>query len=224
MATDRAAAKSVTQKRRERERQQRIDSILDAARQVFFAKGYVRATMDEIALGAEVSKPVVYQHFKSKDELFFSLMLPVIESLEVAMAELLDRLGRDDVADGTELVRGYFRAAMSAYDRSPESFRILMLFQLGGLIGEMKPEVRDRLNAAGQRGFDLARDMFSQAMQRGWVRDVSAHELVDVLWGVSIGIIQLEDAKLNESRRSSFKQASFRLAEDLLVDALVLKA
>lgn len=221
MATDKVAMKSAPRKRRAENREHRINTILDAARNVFFAKGYVRATMDEIAAGAGVSKPVVYSHFRSKDALFFSLILPVIDTLEKELRTLQARIASGDIRDGGALIRGYFRAAKACYDISPDSFRILMFFQLGGLIGEMKPDVRDRLNEAGGRTFDLARTIFADACQKGWIRETPVHDLVDVLWGATIGIMQLQDAKLNESRRSEYKIASFRLAEELMLDALV---
>ncbi len=224
MTTDKAATRSASRKRRTENKEHRINTILNAARDVFFAKGYVRATMDEIAAGAGVSKPVVYSHFRSKDALFFSLVLPVIDTLEKELLGLQSRIATGDITDGDALVRGYYQAARACYDISPDSFRILMFFQLGGLIGEMKPEIRDRLNQAGGRNFDMARKIFTEATAKGWIRETPVHDLIDVLWGATIGIMQLQDAKLNESRRSEYKTASFRLAEELMLDALVIKS
>ena len=48
--------------------------LLDAARQVFVAQGYHAAAMDEIAERAGVSKPVLYQHFPSKLDLYLALL------------------------------------------------------------------------------------------------------------------------------------------------------
>ena len=49
-------------------------AILDAARQVFFAKGYVGTSMDEIAAVGAVSKQTVYKHFADKESLFHELI------------------------------------------------------------------------------------------------------------------------------------------------------
>ena len=49
--------------RKERERRDRINTILVAARDLFFEKGY-RATMDEIAERAEISKGTLYIYFR----------------------------------------------------------------------------------------------------------------------------------------------------------------
>ena len=49
-------------------------SCLSAALEVFVANGYHGAAMDEIAETAQVSKPVLYQHFPSKRELYLALL------------------------------------------------------------------------------------------------------------------------------------------------------
>ena len=48
--------------------------LLGAARDVFVANGYHAAAMDEIAERAGVSKPVLYQHFPGKLELYLALL------------------------------------------------------------------------------------------------------------------------------------------------------
>jgi TetR/AcrR family transcriptional regulator len=53
--------------RRAREKQHRIQDILEAAEKVFFTKGYEAATMNEIAHEAELGKGTIYLYFKGKD-------------------------------------------------------------------------------------------------------------------------------------------------------------
>ena len=55
-------------------RDQRRVQLLDAASEVFTTKGYHAAAMDEIADAAGVSKPVLYQHFPSKLDLYLALL------------------------------------------------------------------------------------------------------------------------------------------------------
>jgi AcrR family transcriptional regulator len=61
--------------RREREKQKRRNDIIKAAEKIFFAKGYDRVTMDEIAQEAEVNKALLYYYFKNKEALFFAVNL-----------------------------------------------------------------------------------------------------------------------------------------------------
>ena len=55
-------------------RSDRRSQLLSAAKSVFVSQGYHAAAMDEIAERAGVSKPVLYQHFQSKLELYSALL------------------------------------------------------------------------------------------------------------------------------------------------------
>jgi AcrR family transcriptional regulator len=55
-------------------RHERRRQLLDAALEVFVARGYHATAMDEIAERAGVSKPVLYQHFPGKLELYLALL------------------------------------------------------------------------------------------------------------------------------------------------------
>ena len=61
--------------RKEREKEQRREDILDAAEKVFFDKGLQVATMDEIAEKAELGKSTLYLYYKSKEDLFLAVMM-----------------------------------------------------------------------------------------------------------------------------------------------------
>ncbi|MEE9442627.1 MAG: TetR/AcrR family transcriptional regulator [candidate division Zixibacteria bacterium] len=63
-----------TAKRKEREKEARKHSILEAAARVFSRKNFGEATLDEIAIEAELSKGTLYNYFKDKQDLFDSLM------------------------------------------------------------------------------------------------------------------------------------------------------
>ena len=75
-ATSAARARGTRLPRLARRRQ-----LLDAAREVFVARGYHAAAMDEIADRAGVSKPVLYQHFPGKQELYLALLDESVEQL-----------------------------------------------------------------------------------------------------------------------------------------------
>jgi len=63
--------------------------LLDAAMEVFVARGYHAAAMDEIAERAGVSKPVLYQHFPGKQELYLALLDESVERLVEAVQTAL---------------------------------------------------------------------------------------------------------------------------------------
>ena len=80
-------------------RDQRRIQLLDAASEVFAAKGYHAAAMDDIADVAGVSKPVLYQHFPSKLDLYLALLdqscdrlVEVVEDALASTEENADRV------------------------------------------------------------------------------------------------------------------------------------
>jgi AcrR family transcriptional regulator len=94
--------------------------LLRAAQDVFVAQGFHAAAMDDIADRAGVSKPVLYQHFPGKRELYLAL-------LEQQVDELTDRV-REAMA-GTEDNRARVDGAVGAYfdfiDAEGEAFRLV---------------------------------------------------------------------------------------------------
>lgn len=83
-------------------RDERRTQLLDMALEVFVEQGYHSASMDEIALRAGVSKPVLYQHFPGKLELYLALVETsadtVIAQVRTALASTEDNKARVQAA------------------------------------------------------------------------------------------------------------------------------
>ncbi|MBW4720682.1 TetR/AcrR family transcriptional regulator [Saccharothrix obliqua] len=85
-------------RRKRMPKEQRKAQMLDVAEQVFAERGYVAASMDEIAERVGVSKPMLYEYFGSKEGLLTGCV-------RRARAELLERTRRAITgADGPEEV------------------------------------------------------------------------------------------------------------------------
>ena len=70
-------------------RDERRGQLLVAASEVFVDRGYHAAGMDEIADRAGVSKPVLYQHFSSKLELYLAVLARHVENLVSGVQQAL---------------------------------------------------------------------------------------------------------------------------------------
>ena len=86
-------------------RDERRAQLLSAALEVFASNGYHGAAMDEIAEAAHVSKPVLYQHFPSKRDLYLALLDSHLASLADLMKKALG-----STTDNRERVRAVIRA------------------------------------------------------------------------------------------------------------------
>jgi len=70
-------------------RSERRTQLLGAALEVFVAQGYHSAAMDDIAERAGVSKPVLYQHFPGKLELYLALLEQSCDAMITKVREAL---------------------------------------------------------------------------------------------------------------------------------------
>lgn len=74
---------------REQLRQKRTDFILEAAEEILIKKGYHNASMDEIAAQAGVAKGTLYQHFPTKEDLFFALIEKAVARFEQVVQQVV---------------------------------------------------------------------------------------------------------------------------------------
>lgn len=52
------------------------------------------------------------------------------------------------------------------------------------------------------------------------IKKVNVYELADIIWGLLVGVIQLEDAKSYDRKSKSLTENTLRLAEDLIAGAM----
>jgi len=110
-------------RRRDRVRmsgQERREQLLDVGRKLFAEKGFEAVSVEEIASKADVSKPVVYEHFGGKEGLY-----AVVVDRE--MNHLLNAIG-DALTAGSarELLEQAGMALFDYIDEYPDGFRILV--------------------------------------------------------------------------------------------------
>jgi len=76
--------------------QLREEAILDAATSTLAAKGFDLMTMDDVAVAVGISKPSLYKHFKSKDELVSEAMIRLVDGALAYLEKLPHDLGPVD--------------------------------------------------------------------------------------------------------------------------------
>jgi AcrR family transcriptional regulator len=104
--------------------------VLDVAYALFLENGFEGTSMDAIAAAAGVSKPVVYDCFASKDELFTAMLDREEERILVETSEALATTGTPDDPEAT-LIRG-FQVFLEAAQKSPDIYRVVFLGEGGG--------------------------------------------------------------------------------------------
>ncbi|MFY9913400.1 MAG: TetR/AcrR family transcriptional regulator [Nocardioidaceae bacterium] len=125
--------------------------LLESALDVFVAQGYHAAAMDDIAERAGVSKPVLYQHFPSKLELYLALLDTasdqVVDGVRKALAST--SVNKERVAATTE--------AFYAYVADPGgAFRLVFESDLTS-----EPAVRERVDRVTRQCADAIAEVIA---------------------------------------------------------------
>jgi len=176
-----------TTARRERERLQRRREILEAARKLFCEKGYAAATVDDIAAAAELSKGTVYLYFRSKDELYASVILEGFEKLE----ERLKELARSDLPL-LDKVEAILRAFVDHCISNPEYFRLTQLFAGGSVRENLREELRRDIEAHARDLLLLGAEVVREGVEEGVFRhDLDPFMAALIAWRTLTGLLDL---------------------------------
>jgi AcrR family transcriptional regulator len=175
--------------RREREKLETRDLILEAARELFVSEGYEGVTMRKVAEKIEYSPTAIYVHFADKEELFrelchqdFAHLAQVFQStaLPQDVVERLKHIGRTYVEFGRQYPNHYKLMFMTPHPPS----------ELDERACEMRgnPEVD---------AYALLKHTVQQAIDAGVFRaEIADAELISqTLWAAAHGVISLQIAK-----------------------------
>ena len=173
--------------------------LLDAAMEVFVARGYHAAAMDEIAERAGVSKPVLYQHFPGKQELYLALLDESVERLIEAVVAALR-----STTDNRQRVNATFAAYFGYVAEHSGTFKLVFESDFTN-----EPAVRARIDAADK----LCADMISQVIKEdAGLADDEAHLLSIGLLGMAQVSARYWLSTLGSIPREAAEQLVARLA------------
>ena len=102
---------------------QRKKQILKAALSVIVEKGYERSRMDDIVQSSKLSKGAIYWYFKSKKEVYLSLVNHWVKNYNSGFIENLEKH-----STASAQLKGLFDYFMKQFDKDPAAFKILVEF------------------------------------------------------------------------------------------------
>ena len=177
---------------------QRKSQLMEVARTVFAERGYSPTSMDDIAAAAGITKPVLYQHFRSKRALYREILAAVgdemIRALESSTAKAHG--GRARVEAG---FASYFRWV----EASPSAFRILF-----GASVRNDPEFAATIDAVLERATTAIAELI-EINASGNQRRALAHALI----GMTESVSRHDLVQANDRANSSAEDLAKWLAE-----------
>jgi AcrR family transcriptional regulator len=217
---------TTAQQRKQQERQARRRRIQRAAREVFAEKGYARTSIEQVAKQAGLSVGAIYLYFRSKEDLYVSLLE---ETFEVFEAELRQLRNRSDLSAADRVRSAWLFLSQWAVS-DVEGTRTLRMLSQPAVRKQLTPEVAE----AAQRGVGMIRSglagLIGEAVRTGQYREVEAEPTADMLWALFLGLLESNDVRLNlelsapgftESARSALAifEGSLRLAPSRIAEA-----
>ena len=125
-------------------RSARRAQLLAAAQDVFVTNGYHAAAMDEIAERAGVSKPVLYQHFPGKLELYLALLESHVDALVTSVRDAMQ-----STTDNKQRVAAAVGAFYDFVDNEGQAYRMVFESDLRG-----EPAVQQAIERATSASVD----------------------------------------------------------------------
>ena len=153
--------------------------LLDVAQEVFADKGFHVASMDDIAEAAGVTKPVLYQHFVSKRELYLQLLEDVGGRLMETVTSALARASgpREQVEAGigayfrfVALQSSAFRLLFGGGSRRDEEFADAVRRVEDAMAAAVAPLIEADLEPDHQRALAYGIVGLAEASSRHWVQ------------------------------------------------------
>jgi AcrR family transcriptional regulator len=177
-----------TTSRRSKEKQDRKEAILSAAREVFFEQGIRRATVDAVAERAEVAKGTVDLYFESKETILAHLLLEGLDSLSERLEAAFDESGD---RTGEARLRRLAAAYLDYYQTETDYFRLMMAFDRGHFQEAVSADVYETILHRSLRGLRWVVRAVEQGVAEGEFAAGHAKQQAGMVWAALNGVLVL---------------------------------
>lgn len=165
-------AESPAKKTRIQQRREKL--VLDCALDVFASYGFHGATIDQIAAKADLSKPNVLYYFKSKEDIYVTLLQRTLEGW------LDPFIAINPAGDPLAELEKYVSSKMDLSFDMPLPSRLFAMEVLNGA-----PHLQDGMRTSLRAIVDEKAAVIQTWMDKGLLRSVDPHHLIFSIWSVT---------------------------------------
>ncbi|HEY6183383.1 MAG TPA: TetR/AcrR family transcriptional regulator [Terriglobales bacterium] len=181
--------------RREREKTETREIILDAARELFITEGYEGVSMRKVAEKIEYSPTAIYVHFKDKDDLFHELCHEDYARLaaEFQSANL--------PSDPIERIRAIGQTYINFGLHYPNHFKLMFMTPNPQKFSELDERDKDVKGNPEKDSYAFLMQTVHEALAMGVFRDElkNADLIAQTLWAAVHGVVALQIAKSHDA-------------------------
>ena len=168
-------------------KENRKNTILKAARRLFFDRGFKSVTVDNIAAKAEVSKGSIYLCFESKEEIYAQILI----SDNIALYERIKNFSHTE-ASATQLLLEFARIYVDYFLNNNELFRILMTFMMQTSQMNLTEKQNNELIRSTNQNIKIFSEIIQKGVDSGEFSPIdNIRQLQNGIWGMLNGIISL---------------------------------
>jgi AcrR family transcriptional regulator len=174
-------------KKKEKGKENRRNTILKAARRLFFDRGFKSVTVDNIAEKAEVSKGSIYLCFESKEEIYTQILI----ADNIALHERIRNFSSIE-ASAAQLLQEFSRIYVDYFLNDKELFRILMTFMMQTGQMHLTEKQSAELIKTTNDNIKPISEIIQKGIDSGEFAPVgNIRQLQNAIWGMLNGVISL---------------------------------
>jgi AcrR family transcriptional regulator len=174
-------------KKRKKGKENRKNTILKAARRLFFDRGFKSVTVDNIAAKAEVSKGSIYLCFESKEEIYAQILI----SDNIALYERIKNFSHTE-ASAAQLLLEFARIYVDYFLNNNELFRILMTFMMQTSQMNLTEKQNNELIRSTNQNIMIISEIIQKGVDSGEFSPIGdIQQMQNGIWGMLNGIISL---------------------------------
>ena len=177
--------------RKEREKESRKESIIDAAQKVFFEKGLLLSTMDEIAETAELAKGTLYLYYHSKEDLYLAVMMRGLMIMHSMFEEVIAQKF-SVVKTMVELTKSY----TAFFEQHRNYFRMLHFFNTPQFHKQVSEEMMQSCDDLNQSLWNMVVEIIKQGMiEKQFRTDLNPIEISLIMWSNATTLLMRIDTQ-----------------------------
>ncbi len=161
--------------------ERRKNQILDAASLIFSKEGFAKANTDQIAKAANLGKGTIYRYFKSKKDLFLSV---VDRGLDKLRDEILREVEKTD--DPLKKIGNAIKAYLSFFEKNRDLIGILIHEQ-----SSFQKRIAKRYFEHYYGNVDRIKQTFKTGIEQGLIKEIDIESAISVLTSILNGLIYM---------------------------------
>jgi len=206
----------VFEEKRKKEKENRKNTILRAARRLFFDRGFKSVTVDNIAAKSEVSKGSIYLCFESKEEIYAQILI----SDNIALYERIKNFSATE-ASASQLLLEFARIYVDYFLNDNELFRILMTFMMQTGQMNLTEKQNNELIQSTNENIKIISEIIQKGIDSGEFAPIgNIQQMQNAIWGMLNGVISLFVFTGNPTKRTERIHTTVRDSLNVFIEGL----